>query len=67
MFNLEKPHGGGSMNVYKQLKGGCEEDGAMLFSVVPSDKKKDNEHKLKQRTFCLCIRKHFLTQQLMKN
>jgi len=47
------------ISAYKYLKGGCQEDGAKLFSVVPSDRKRDNGHKLKQRKFCLNMRKNF--------
>ncbi|RMB93973.1 hypothetical protein DUI87_29559 [Hirundo rustica rustica] len=38
---------------YKYLKGGHQEDGARLFSVVPSDRMGSNGHKLKQKKFHL--------------
>jgi len=47
------------INTYKYLKGGCEEDGAKLFSVVPSNRTRGNGHK--HRKFRLNTRKNFFT------
>jgi len=52
--------------MYQHLIGGCKDDGARLFSVVPSDRTKDNGHKLKhwgwgEAFHHLKIRKHFFT------
>jgi len=43
----------------KYLQGGCQEDGARLFAVVPSDRTRGNGHKLEQRKLQLKMRKNF--------
>jgi len=55
LYSLENAERGS----YKYLKGGFQEEGARLFSVVPSDRRRGNRHKLQHRKFQLIMKKIF--------
>lgn len=68
MFTLEKSRLRGDLiNEYEYLKGGCKEDGARLFSGVPSDRTRGSEHRLKYKRFPLTIRKYILTVGVLEH
>lgn len=57
----------GSYNVYKYLKGACEEERAMLFLEALCAKTGSNGHKLEDKRFQLNFRKNFFTIQVMEH
>lgn len=59
VFSLEKR--GDLIIAYTYFKGGCQEDGARLFTVVPRDRIQRNGHKLNHNKFHLNMRKNFAT------
>jgi len=57
---------GDPVNAYKYLKGGCQEDEARDFLVVPSYSTRGNGHKLKHRNFRLNMMKNFFPLRVME-
>ncbi|KGL80475.1 hypothetical protein N309_03027, partial [Tinamus guttatus] len=68
LFSLERRRLRGDLiSVYKYLKGGSEEDGAGLFSLVATDRTRGNGHKLKHQKFHRNLRKNFLTVRVTEH
>ncbi|KAJ7399317.1 hypothetical protein BTVI_116116 [Pitangus sulphuratus] len=55
------------INIYKYLKGGCPEDEARLFPVVPSNSTSVSGHKLKHRKFYMNKRKNLFPLRMTEH
>ncbi|KGL83942.1 hypothetical protein N309_04152, partial [Tinamus guttatus] len=68
LFSREKRRLRGDLiSVFKYLKGGSEEDGAVLFSVVATNRSRGNGLKLKHQKFYRNLRKNFLTVRVTEH
>lgn len=55
------------IGVYEYLIEGSEEDGVRFFSVIASDRTRNNEHKLKYRKFHFHWKKNLFTVRVVKH
>ncbi|GAB0190976.1 hypothetical protein GRJ2_001562900 [Grus japonensis] len=65
LFSLEKRRLRG--DTYKYLTGKCQEEGARVLSVVPSDRTSGNGHKVEHRKFRLNMRKNFFALRVTEH
>ena len=63
LFILWKVLGG----PYQYPKGGCNDDGAKLFPVMPNGRTEGNRHKLKHRRLPLNLRKPFFSVRVTEH
>jgi len=67
VFSQERKRLRGELvNMYKNLMGENEHEGARLFSAVPRDRARGNGHKLHVK-FHLSTTKHFFTVRVVKH